>query len=211
MPILTARLNELLVMTGVSGNNLRTDRLRGHAVAAFGAERPIFDDRCLLIDGVAMLVAADLRRSGMSRRGAAMVTRAFFDKWVDCVSRIEHRDEDVLFAVGEQSPGVWWCGAGLAGQLPSYLRSNPPRRIFIVNVAAMMFNMRERAEKAGYDLSGGSFFLPPDHELYVQWTKEFRERREAAQEQFDPQHMKPPKPLSVHQRRTIETSSCRIN
>jgi hypothetical protein len=93
-----------------------------------------------------------------------------------------------------------------------------------------MQDMRSRADKAGFDLSGGSFFLPPDHELYLQWTNEFRERRDAAQKQFDPlhmkppgalsvavqtrfdpHHMKPPLPLSVPQRRTIETASCRIN
>ena len=74
-----------------------------------------------------------------------------------------------------------------------------------------MLDMKKRAAKAGFDLSGGSFFLPPDHELYLQWTDQFRERREAAQAQFDPLHMKPPRPLSAPQRRTVETASCRIN
>jgi hypothetical protein len=211
VPILTAKLHELLVMTGTSDNNLRTDRLRGYATAAFGAERPVMDDRCLLIDGVAILIAADLRRSGMSRGPAAMITRGFFDKWIECVSRIEHREEDVLFAVAEQEPKLWWCAAGAAAQLPGYLRSNPPRRIFIVNVAAIMLGMRERAKKAGYDLGGGSFFLPPDHPLYQEWIADFAARRQASQDRFDPVHMKPPKPLTVQQRRTIETASCRIN
>ena len=89
-------------------------------------------------------------------------------------ARIEHRGEDVLFAVAEQAPKVWWCGAGLAAQLPGFIRSNPPRRLFVVNVEKIMLDMRERAKRAGFDLSGGSFFLPPDHELYQQWLKEFR-------------------------------------
>jgi hypothetical protein len=211
MPILHAQLNELLVMTGTNASSLRSDRLRKVSAAAFGAERPVLEDRSLLIDGVAMMICEDLRRSGMGRRAAAMVVRGFFDKWIEAVARIEHRDEAVLFAVGEQAPGVWWCGVGLADQLPGYLRSNPPRRIFIVNVAAIMLHMRERAEKAGFDLTGGSFFLPPDHPLYQEWIKEFAERRDAAQAQFDPLHMKAPRPLSAPQRRVIETSSCRIN
>jgi hypothetical protein len=211
LPILQARQNELLVMTGTNASSLRSDRLRKVSAAAFGAERPVLVDRCLLIDGVALLICDDLRRSGMARRAAAMVVRGFFDKWIEAVARIEHRDEAVLFAVAEQSPGVWWCAAGLADQLPGFIRSNPPRRLFVVNIAMIMLDMKKRAAKAGFDLSGGSFFLPPDHELYLQWTDEFRERREAAQAQFDPLHMKPPRPLSAPQRRTVETASCRIN
>jgi hypothetical protein len=215
MPILTARLNELLVMTGINAATLRSDRLRKTSVAAFGVDHPVLEERCLLIDGVAMLVRDDLSRdasrAGMPRRGAAMVVRGFFDKWIEAVARIEHRGEDVLFVVAEQAEGIWWCGTGLAAQLPDFIRNQPPRRLFCVNIAAILLAMRSRAEKAGYDLTGGSFFLPPDHELYLQWVKEFRERREVAQQQFDPLHMKPPRSLSVPQRRTIETASCRIN
>ena len=211
MPILTARPNELLVMTGTNAATLRSDRLRKVSVAAFGAEFPVLEERYLLIDGVAMLIRDDLSRSGMLRRAAAMVVRGFFDKWIEAVARIEHRGEDVLFVVAEQAEGIWWCGTGLAAQLPDFIRNQPPRRLFCVNIAAILLAMRSRAEKAGYDLTGGSFFLPPDHELYLQWVKEFRERREVAQQQFDPLHMKPPRSLSVPQRRTIETASCRIN
>jgi hypothetical protein len=215
MRILTAKLGDLLTIAGLNAATLRSDRKRGIAVAAFGAERPVSDEHCWLIDGVALLIRNELRRdNGMARRAAAMVVRRFFDKWVECVSRIEHRGEDVLFAVAEQTPTVWWCGAGLAAQLPDFIRSNPPRRLFVVNVENIMRDMRERAKRAGFDLSGGSFFFPPDHELYQQWLKESVERRSAAQAQFDPSqaqaqfdpsHMKPPRPLTAQQRRMIET------
>jgi hypothetical protein len=212
MPILTAQLGELLPICALNGATLRSDRLRKASVAAFGAEHPVLEERCLLIDGVAMLVRDDLNRSGMVRRGAAMVARAFFDRWIEAVSRIEHRGEAVLFAVAEQTENVWWCASGLADQLPKFLANRPPlRRLFVVNIAEIMLNIRARAEQAGFDLSGGSFFQPPDDKLYLEWMREFSERRAAVQAQFDPLHMKPPRHPSAQQRRVIEGMTCRIH
>src|SRR5438034_11783319 len=65
--------------------------------------------RWLLIDGVAMLIRDDLVRSGMSMRGAAMMTRAFWPEWTIALARIEHRDEPWLFTAAELSDGKWWC------------------------------------------------------------------------------------------------------
>jgi hypothetical protein len=66
MPLLTAGLQEILVLTGTSHTTLRSQRRRGTAVAAFGTSEPLLDTRWLLIDGLAMLIRDDLTRSGMA-------------------------------------------------------------------------------------------------------------------------------------------------
>jgi hypothetical protein len=100
MPLLTAGLQEMPVLTATSHTTLRSQRHRGTAVAAFGTTQPLLDKRWLLIDGVAMLVRDDLVRSGMFMQGAAMTTRAFWPEWTIALAHIEHRDEPWLFNHG---------------------------------------------------------------------------------------------------------------
>jgi hypothetical protein len=208
--ILTARLPQLLVLTGVNAASLRTDRLRKLSVAAFGAAEPILLDRYLLVDGVAWRVRDELAGQGMVRRAAAMITRAFFDKWIEAVARIEHRCEPVVFAVAEQSAGVWWCGTGNADGLADYVRTQSPlRRLFVVNVEQILAGMKHRGERADFDLRG-NFFLPPDHPLFTEWIAEFAARRTAVPERFDPLHMRPPRAPDARQRRAIEDTTCGI-
>lgn len=212
MPLLTAGLQEILVLTGTSHTTLRSQRRRGTAVAAFGTSEPLLDTRWLLIDGLAMLIRDDLARSGMSMQGATMMTRAFWPEWTMALAHIEHRDEPWLFTTAELSDGKWWCASGLAKQLPEFIEGMPlekvPRRLFNVNIPQIMLDMEARAEKIGLDLSRGSFSLPPDHELVVSWMEEFRQWRRKSQEHFDPLHMKEPRPPSAKQRKAIEAMTC---
>jgi hypothetical protein len=211
MPILTATLDQILVLTDTNAATLRGDRLRGNAVAAFGCERPLLDQRWLLVDGVAMLVRDDLSKS-MLRKGAANVTRAFWDKWAMALSRVEHERKAYVFSVAEQQDGPWWCGLGPANELADFVKTQPPlRKLIVVNLAQILLDMQRRATKAKLDISFGSVVPPPDDPSFVRWLEEFAKRREALQQKYDPLHAKPPKPPSVEQRRAIELMSCSLN
>src|SRR5262249_36994209 len=70
MAMLTAGLQEMLVLTDTSHTTLRSQRHRGTAVAAFGTTQPLLDTRWLLIDGAAMLIRDDLLRDVHARCGS---------------------------------------------------------------------------------------------------------------------------------------------
>jgi hypothetical protein len=212
MGILTARLGELLTIAGLNAATLRSDRLRGIAVAAFGSERPVLEERCLLLDGVAWLIRDDLNERGMPHRGAATVTRAFWPEWAEAVARVEHRREPIVFAVAEREEGAWWCGNGRADKLADFVASQPPlKRLLCVNLADILDGMNKRAAKAGFDLSNGSYCLPPDDSTFVRWLKEFRAKRAAMQKLFDPLHAKVPPRPNAAQRAAIEALSCSLH
>src|SRR5262249_61446345 len=97
MPMLTAGLQEMLVLTATSHTTLRSQRHRGTAVAAFGTTQPLLDTRWLLIDGAAMLIRDDLVRSGMFMQGAAVTARAFWRAWTLALAPIQHRDRALRF------------------------------------------------------------------------------------------------------------------
>src|SRR5262245_57436598 len=127
MAILTLTHRDLLALTNTSSTQYRQDRFRNQWVAAFRAAVPVLRDRRLLIDAMAMIIRDDLARS-IPRRAAATTVRAFWDKWIEAVARVEHRREPVVFAVAEQSEGVWWCGTGPAMQLPAFVNNQPALR-----------------------------------------------------------------------------------
>jgi hypothetical protein len=196
MPILTARLGELLTITGVNAATMRSDTRRGYGVAAFGTDRPTTPGRYLLIDGVAWRIRDELDRRGMKRKAAANITRTFFDQWITALSHIEHRNEPTLFAVAEQTEKIGRCGIGHADELAGYIAQQPPlRRLICVNIAEIMLDMRERATAAKLSLAGGNFFLPPDHPQFEELVADCREWRLAKLREFDPIHMRtPPRP-----------------
>jgi hypothetical protein len=205
MPILTLTNRQLLALTNTSSNQNRQDKFREQAVAAFGAAEPVLEDRPLVLDAMAMIIRDDLARS-ISRRAAATTVRAFWDKWIEAIARVEHRCEEVVFAVAEQCEGVWWCGTGPAQQLPAFVANRPPlRRLVIANVPQLYSELHNRADKLGFDLSAGDLFLAPDDPLFVKWVTEFREQREALQRKFDPLHggKAPPRP-SAQLRKALE-------
>jgi hypothetical protein len=209
MAILTLTHRDLLALTNTSPTQYRQDRFRNQSVAAFGAAEPVLKDRPLLVDAMAMMIRDDLARS-IPRRAAATTVRAFWDKWIEAVARVEHRREPVLFAVAEQSEGVWWCATGPAEQLPAFVANQLPlRRLVVVNVAELMLELQNRADKLGFDLSPGDLFLAPDHPHFIRWVTEFREQREALQRKFDPLHggTALPRP-SARQRKALEALAC---
>jgi hypothetical protein len=214
MPILTASFQEIRALTGVNHATLRSQRLRGTAVAAFGTTQPLLDTRWLLIDGLAMLIRDNLARSGMPMNGAVMTTRAFWPEWTEALARVEHRGQAWLFTVAEVSEGKWWCARGPAKGLPKLIQGmrleDVPRRLYNVNIPKILLDMQARAQKAGLDLSGGSVSLPPDDKLLLEWMEEFRRHRKAAQEEFDPLHMTEPSPPRARYRKAIEDASCAI-
>ena len=212
MPILTASVAELCVVTGTVPATLRSDRLRGQAVAAFGAEHPVLDARALLLDGVAWGVRDELNRAGMARRAAANITRGFWPEWAEALAWVEHRRQPYIFSAAEFEAGPWWCGCGRADKLADFVASQPPlKRLFTTNLAQLMLDMQARAGKAGLDLSEGSFILPPDDATFVQWLAEFRAHRAAVQKKFDPLHAKLPPVPSAAFRRSVEAVSCSLH
>jgi hypothetical protein len=215
MPILTGSLQEIRALTGVNHATLRSQRLRGTAVAAFGMIQPLLDSRWLLVDGLAMLIRDNLARSGMPMHGAVMTTRAFWPEWTEALAHVEHRGQAWLFTVAEISDGKWWCARGPATGLPKLIQrmrlEDVPRRLYNVNIPKILLDMQTRAQKAGLDLSGGSVSLPPDHKLLLEWMEEFRRNRKAAQEKFDPLHMKEPPPPSARYRKAIEAAAWAIH
>jgi hypothetical protein len=203
-------LKTLLALTGINRETLKSDRLRGYSVAAFGAARSVVDERCLLVDAIAMLIHNDLSGT-LHRRAASVVVRGFWDKWAEALARIEHKNEPVLFAIGQSSETVWWAGSGLARELPLFVANQPPmQRLLTVNIARHKCNMEQRAEKLGIGLSTGWFILPPDDPRFVSWMAEFRRDRERRQEMFDPLHMKPPHSPSARLRKSVEEATCRL-
>ena len=210
MPILTLTNRQLLALTNTTANQYRQDKFREQAVAAFGAAEPVLEDRPLVLDAMAMIIRDDLARS-IPRRAAARTVRAFWDKWIEAVARVEHRGESVVFAVAEQSEGgVWWCGIGPAQQLPAFVANRPPlRRLVFANIPQLYSELQNRATKLGFDLSAGKLFLPPDHPLFISWVSEFREQREALERKFDPLHGgRAPPPPSMKQRKALEALAC---
>jgi hypothetical protein len=201
----TAPLKDLLALTDINRETLKSDRLRGYSVAAFGLARPIIDARCLLVDGVALLIHNSLSGK-LHRRAAALVVRGFWDKWAEALSRIEHRHEPMLFAVGKHSETVWWAGMGPAQELPLFVAELPMEDLLMVNIARHKANMEQRAEKLGIALTG-PFILPPDDPRFIEWMTEFRKDRERRQEMFDPLHMKPPRAPSAGLRKSVEEAS----
>jgi hypothetical protein len=212
MPILTARLGELLTITGLNASTLRSDRLRKSSVAAFGTDHPVLDERCLLLDGVAMLVRDALNAKGMARRAAAMVTRQYWPEWMEALAWVEDRKQPVVFAAAElEGNAGWWAGLGRADKLADFVAKQKLQRLLCVNMARIKIEMDTRAAKAGFVTSGGRYCLPPDDPTFVQWAKEFRAWRDAAQRLFDPLHAKSPPRPSATQRRDIEAISCSIH
>jgi len=75
--------------------------------------------------------------------------------------RFEHNAENILFAAGERlADGLGWCTSGPADELPDFIASMPMRKYFVVDVPRIMRTMRERADAAGFDLTGGYIFPP---------------------------------------------------
>jgi hypothetical protein len=186
--ILTATVREMLALTGTNAATLRNDRRRGHMVAAFGAADTALPGRYFVIDAVAVALRNELVDNGLRLKDAAALVRAYFDHWIAAVAHIEHRQRAWLWAVAEtETAGVWWSASGPADEFLTFIKNQPrPKRLILVNVPKVLDGILKRAAKAKLDLSTGSFFLPPEHELFIEWTSEHRKRREAGLRRHDP-------------------------
>ncbi len=162
-----------------------------------------------------MLVRDRLNDAGMVRRAAASITLAFWPEWTEALAYVGHPRLPIVFAVAERDDGAWWCGNGRADQLADFVaeqsKQSPLKRLHVVTVARILDDMHKRAAKAGLDLSAGSVILPPDDPQLVEWLREFRAPRDAAQRKFDPLHAKPPPRPSTAMRAQIEALSCSLH
>jgi hypothetical protein len=211
MPILAATAAELIVLAGVTAAKFRADLKRGNSVMAFGGARPSGFGKYLAVDAVAMAIRDDLYDHGMSRGEAAWHTRNFWDTWALAGSRLEHFGVPNLFAVGELADGVQWCAAGPEHDLPAFLKNQPKsRRLFVVNLEAQLNEIRQRADKAGMDLSRGSFFPAPENPVFIQLLTEFRDRREQYLNKYDPLRGGSTGLVDMRGRRTLEVEACQI-
>jgi hypothetical protein len=210
-PMLTANIIELLTMTGGNENSVASDLRRGYGVGAFGTDRPANRGRYFVADGVYMLARDELGDAGMQRAEAAWHLRGFWDELAKAGSRFEHGGENILFAAGEQLvDGARWCAAGPADQLPAFVARTPMRKYFVVDVPRIMRTMRERADAAGFDLTGGCIFPCLQHTAFAKLLSEFRQRREATLKNSDPFHRPPRSVFDAQGRRAFEAQACRI-
>ena len=216
MSVKSFSFQEMLALTGENAATLRNDRRHGHAVAAFGTAEPSNHGKWLLVDCVAMAIRDELTGYGLRRKVAAFIVRAFFDKWIEAVSKVEYEGRPMLFATGGVDDKTMWAALGPAEGLRKFLELLPeelqpdlqaPRRLYTVNVADIMDRIQQRAKKTSIHL--GNFFLPPDHPLFIKWITEFRTAREKAQAQFDP-IKKPMRGPSERERQAFEDVLCTI-
>jgi hypothetical protein len=210
-PVLVANITELLTLTHGNESSVASDIRRGFGVGMFGTDRPTKRGRYLVADGVYILARDELSAAGMQRNEAAWHVRAFWDQLAEGGSRYEHKGENVLFAAGERLfDGARWCSKGPADQLLAFFASIPPRRFFVVDVPRILRTMRERADAAGYDLTGGCIFPEPDNLVFIKSLDEFRQRREMVLKRSDPFHRPPRGVCDAHGRRAFEVQAHRI-
>jgi hypothetical protein len=170
----------LFAVTGTNPTTYRSDVHRAQGAAAFGVAEPIFKDRPLALDAVAICLRDELNERGLSREVAAAVVRGFFDRWAEGISHADHDDQDVIFGVVEldpqKFPDTWRCAVGPAEKLDEYLKGlpRPQRRALFVHLRETLAGIRGRATKAKLDLSG-RFFVPPYHPLIAK-TRSYWEK-----------------------------------
>jgi hypothetical protein len=170
MPILVLPTQrDLFTVTGVNAATYRSDIFRGLGAAAFGTAEPLLENRPLGLDAVALKIRDKLNELGLKRKLAAVITRGFFDRWVEGVSFAEHAGQSIVFVVVELDPKKfgdrpWVCAVGPTAKLDDYIRTlpSPRRRILFVDLREMLDDIRKRGVKAGLDMSA-HFFVPPDH------------------------------------------------
>ena len=209
MSVKSFSFNEMLELTGENAATLRNDRRHGQAVAAFGAAEPSGHNKWLLVDCVAMRIRDQLTERGMKRKLAAWYVLAFSDQWLEGVSRVEHQQQAILLAVADLGGGEWWAAFGAAEKFLAFLKAQalpkPPERLYTVELAEIMNDIHQRAQKAGIHL--GDFILAPNHPQLVQWTTAFRNAREKELAQW---FKKPPRGPSERERRAFEDVLCTI-
>ena len=148
---------------------------------------------------------------GMRRKMAAIIVRAFFDHWVEALSKVEHQGRSMLFATADLGGKRMWTAFGSEDKFSAFQEllpeDEPPKRLYTVKLGEIMDGIRHRAQKA--DIHLGSFFLPPEHPFFIKCTTEFRAAREKALNQFDPLR-KPPRGPSERERQAFEDTLCTI-
>ena len=93
------------------------------------------------------------------------------------MSKVEHLHQAMLFATADHGDNKMWAAFGPAKDFRPFLTAlpEPPKRLYTVDVTAIMDGIEQRAKKAGIHL--GNFFLPPDDPLFIKWITEFRTAR----------------------------------
>ena len=150
MSVKTFWFQEMLALTGENAGTLRNDRRFEQTVAAFGATEPSNNNKWLLVDFVAMQIRDQLTDLNMKRKTAALIVRAFFDQWVAAVSRAEYLHQAMLFATADHGDNKMWAAFGPANDFRAFLEllPEPPKRLYTVDVSAIMDNIQRRAKKA---------------------------------------------------------------
>lgn len=193
VPFQFLSLKDCLAVAGIKKPTLKSDRHLGYSVAAFGLGKPLFDARCLLLDGYAMVIHNSLSKT-VGRHTSASLVRVCWDLWAHALSRVEHVREPVLLAVAETKNGDWFMHAAHIDALPAMVRRLSPMRKFLtVNLALHMDEMRERAAKLGKEL--GWFTLLPDDPRWLEWMQEHRQWRKRGMARFEAERGNaPPRP-----------------
>jgi hypothetical protein len=213
MGILSLSPAQLSTVTGKPTSTIRADRARKQSAAAFGALEPVLT-RPLMMDAVAVMMVDWLAKDGVPRRVAADTVRGYFDYWMTSVALVEHKGEHRVFVLSEldkqKTGGKDWSAAegpkdGLPGLVADMQRTGALRRMHVIDIAEIRQTIRKRADDALIDLSLGSFFLPPDHPLFIAWREEFRQWRVQALAR----HSAVARRLDKHQTAAIEAETAR--
>jgi hypothetical protein len=175
--------DEFLELVGLRSGVFDQLQHAGFVALAFGTPLPARRGRYLDLDLVAVAINEALTPS-IGRPWATAVVGKFFLHWLTAVARAEaDQSQDFFLAVG----GVEWdpqrrCPKrllitnGTLGEISQNFQGT--KDLFgyhTVSISAIIRRLREKAQKAGIDLSRPFFFVPGDPrltEIVTQFTRE---------------------------------------
>jgi hypothetical protein len=164
---------DLFTVAGINSATYRSDLFRGQGAAAFGTAEPLLQNRPLGLDAVALRIRDGLNDLGLSRKLAAVITRGFFDRWVEGVVHADHDRQSIVFVVVELDPKKlvhpWVCAIGPDAKLDDYIRGlpAPQRRVLFIELRDLIDDIRNRGMEAGLDMSA-PFFVSADHPVLAE-------------------------------------------
>lgn len=161
--------DEILELVGLTSGAFDQLQHAGHVALAFGTPFPATPGRYLDLDLVAMAINLGLSQS-LGREVSTAIVAGFFHQWASAVGHAEaNPNKEFFLAVGgvgwdaiKKGPELLMVTHGTLDQITKDFRSTKGLvGFFTVNISDIIRRLRDRAQKAGIDLSR-PFFFPPD-------------------------------------------------
>jgi hypothetical protein len=212
MPIQPLTPAQLLKCAGKNPSSWRGDRMRNQTAVAFGA--PDVAQHGFAMDAVAIMLVETLNERGLPKRFAATVVRGFFHKWIEAVSLVEHKGENIVFIIYKlesDSEDQWNVALGrIHGDTMGDL---PPtwNRAVVVNIGDVMSRIRANAEAARINLTGTQFTPPPEHRVLKEWIAQHREALKRAMAEVEGLPERGKFKTGTKARQAFEAASCQIH